>query len=52
MKNTRASELRESIIERMKISSQKLIAHIKLLGQKVVVSENIKLFSLNFTLRQ
>ncbi|MCG8323627.1 MAG: hypothetical protein MI921_29300 [Cytophagales bacterium] len=40
MKNKQAAILKKKIIEGMKISSQKLIARKKLLGQKVVVSEN------------
>lgn len=40
MKNIGISKLRNNIIEGMKLSSQKLKAQKKRLGQNIVVSEN------------
>ncbi len=43
MKNSEKKEIRNQIIEAMKISAQKLIAKKKSLGQSIVVSENGKI---------
>ena len=43
MKNSETKEIRNQIIEAMKISAQKLIAKKKSLGQSIVVSENGKI---------
>jgi hypothetical protein len=40
MKNKELKEIRDRIIEGMKISAQKFILKKKSLGQKIVVSEN------------
>ena len=40
MKNTEIKEIRDSIVEAMKISAKKLIIQKKKLGQSIVISEN------------
>jgi hypothetical protein len=40
MKNSELKEIRDRIIEGMKISAQKFISKKKSLGQKIVISEN------------
>ncbi len=40
MKNSELKEIRDRIIEGMKVSAQKFILKKKSLGQKIVVSEN------------
>ena len=40
MKNSELKEIRDRIIEGMKISAQKFILKKKRLGQKIVISEN------------
>ncbi|MER2996253.1 hypothetical protein [Pontibacter populi] len=40
MKTTEIKEIRDSIVEAMKISAQKLILQKKELGQPIVISEN------------
>jgi len=43
MKNSEIKEIRDRIIEAMKISAKKFIANKKRLGQKIVVSEHGKI---------
>jgi len=40
MKKTEIKEIRDSLVEAMKISAQKLILQKKKLGQSIVISEN------------
>jgi hypothetical protein len=40
MKNSELKEIRDRIIEGMKISAKKFISKKKSLGQKIVISEN------------